>query len=328
MPVTMRDVAAAAGVSRTTVSHILNGEGGRGYNAVTSSRVLAAARRLGYRRNAAAQAVSRGRFASLALLQDARLERTHFDPRLLLGLVERLAAHGRLLTVASYDDGSGSPDLPRIVSELAADALLLNYHTALPAALLAAVRSGPPAVWINRRERHDCVWADDHAAGERAVRELLARGHRRIAYVDPRLTLPGHAAHYSRSDRHTGYLEAMAAAGLPAETWLLERPLPFADYPAWYRERLIASGHPTACITNFWPSLLARVAHEVGSPQALVCVGGAQNSYDHEFACLDVDWHGLGVAAVDLALERLAGAGSARASRAVPPLATRLDLLG
>lgn len=51
----LRDVAAAAGVSVTTASHVLNGVPGRRILSATRARVLAMAAELGYRPNAVAQ---------------------------------------------------------------------------------------------------------------------------------------------------------------------------------------------------------------------------------------------------------------------------------
>src|SRR4051812_23811338 len=67
---TMRDVAQRAGVSSTTVSLVLNGRqpGGGSIPAETQQRVLEAARELGYRRNALAQAVISGHNRALGFL--------------------------------------------------------------------------------------------------------------------------------------------------------------------------------------------------------------------------------------------------------------------
>lgn len=323
----MRDVALAAGVSRTTVSHILNGESARGYNAVTCRRVMDAANRLGYRRNAAAQAISRGRFASLALLQDARIGRTWLDPELIIGLSDRLVERGCLLTVATYDDSERPADLPRIVAEIAADALLLNYHTELPPLLMDAITSGPPAIWLNRQDRAECVWHDDHGAGALAVRTLLGLGHRRIAYLDPRLSQGADYQHYSRRDRHRGYADAMAAAGLvPVSCEEIPRP-PFPDDQAWMRAVLDRHPECTALIANFWPGHLAGLAATRRDPPAVLAVCDPVNADGGLHAHIAPDWQAMGRIAVDLALERIAEPGPSRPGRAVPPRQLWLDRL-
>ncbi|WBP95363.1 LacI family DNA-binding transcriptional regulator [Mycolicibacterium neoaurum] len=64
--VTIRDVAEAAGVSATTVSHALNGKGE--VSPATIERVRAAARRLGYRPSPTARALRQGRNGALVLI--------------------------------------------------------------------------------------------------------------------------------------------------------------------------------------------------------------------------------------------------------------------
>jgi DNA-binding LacI/PurR family transcriptional regulator len=59
--VTSADVARAAGVSRTTVSFVLNGRPGWSIPDETRNRVLDAARELRYRPRAAARALAAGR---------------------------------------------------------------------------------------------------------------------------------------------------------------------------------------------------------------------------------------------------------------------------
>ncbi len=59
--VTTFDIAREAGVSRTTVSHVLNDQPGVNLSAKTKAHVLATARRLGYVPNSAAQMLVTGR---------------------------------------------------------------------------------------------------------------------------------------------------------------------------------------------------------------------------------------------------------------------------
>src|ERR1043166_5514499 len=67
-PVTARDVAARAGVSKPTVSLVLGGHPTARLSAATRARVQRAARELGYRPNLAARGLARGRSYAIGLL--------------------------------------------------------------------------------------------------------------------------------------------------------------------------------------------------------------------------------------------------------------------
>ncbi|MET0253414.1 MAG: LacI family DNA-binding transcriptional regulator [Terrimicrobiaceae bacterium] len=66
--VTTFDIAREAGVSRTTVSHVLNNQPGINLSAKTRARVRTTARRLGYVPNSAAQMLVTGRSRSIGLV--------------------------------------------------------------------------------------------------------------------------------------------------------------------------------------------------------------------------------------------------------------------
>ncbi len=68
MPVSINDVALRAGVSRGTVSHVLNGNSHIGIAAATQERVLRAAAELGYHPNRLARSLGRRRTDTLGLV--------------------------------------------------------------------------------------------------------------------------------------------------------------------------------------------------------------------------------------------------------------------
>jgi DNA-binding LacI/PurR family transcriptional regulator len=81
MAVSIKDVAAKAGVSIATVSHVLNGT--RGTRPATRDRVLEAIRELGYAQNQSARNLARGRSSLLGLIiSDIRNPFFQKSPRL------------------------------------------------------------------------------------------------------------------------------------------------------------------------------------------------------------------------------------------------------
>ena len=67
-PITSAEVARQAGVSRTTVSFVLNGVRNKGISESTRARVLAVARAMGYQPNAAARSLASGSTGTVALV--------------------------------------------------------------------------------------------------------------------------------------------------------------------------------------------------------------------------------------------------------------------
>ena len=214
--VTLRDVARRAGVSIPTVSRVLAGKADSiRIGKACQERVRRAADQLGFYPNAAARSIRTGRFGSVALLMPSEPNWGPLMPQLIEGLrsgLEEFDAHllitrltDRKLTDAAY--------VPRILRELTADGLLINYVTNIPPALAALIRLHRlPSIWINVKRPADCVYPDDYAAGGRAVQYLIDLGHRRIGWVDYHFD-GVHSDHYSVKDRLDGGMELARRTG-------------------------------------------------------------------------------------------------------------------
>ncbi len=248
--VTLQKIAETAGLSKATVGYILRGQGER-FTQESRDAVLRIASDLGYRSHGAARAMSLGRFGAIGLVNSTEFVRSHFSAALLQGIYLSLQEQGQQLTVASLSDESltDPEQLPRILSELSVDGLILNCSYAAPAGLPELLtRLQIPVVWLNTKLPTNAIFVDDHAAGLTATEHLLDLGHRRIAYLDPEIGRDDepHHWHYSMRDREAGYRETMHAAGReplvwrppfrrpPSETvdlcrkWLDQQPLPTA----------------------------------------------------------------------------------------------------
>jgi DNA-binding LacI/PurR family transcriptional regulator len=125
--VTIRDVAQAAGVSTTTVSDALSGNGR--LPATTRSRVAAVAGRLGYQANPAARSLRRRRVGGIGLYLPDEAGNFPYYLELAVGAASQALAHGMALTLIPH-----SPDPTRL--------------TAFPVDGLAAVHpvTGDPVV--------------------------------------------------------------------------------------------------------------------------------------------------------------------------------------
>ena len=96
--VNIRDVAAEAGVSVTTVSHVLNHFSGARVSEETRQRVEASAERLGYAANGLARGLRLQRSQTLGLLSD-EIATTPHAGRIILGAQETASARGWVLTI-------------------------------------------------------------------------------------------------------------------------------------------------------------------------------------------------------------------------------------
>lgn len=245
---TIDDIATQAGVSPKTVSNVLSGRlrATRRDAVARAERIRRVAAELNYRPNAAARAMSTGRFNAVAMLHGANVGKRFMPERLAAGLHEAAHQHGQHLLSATLPDSSLTDEeaMPAILQQLAVDGLLIDYIHDAPAGMIDLIHTHQlPAIWINHKRDHDCVYPDEVWPGRTMVQELAKLGHRKIAYVSRR-----NDAHYSVSDRETGYRHAMRDAGLTPRILPMRKSLP-EDELAGEWARLLATGDlPTAIV--------------------------------------------------------------------------------
>ena len=214
----LKDIAAATGVHEMTVSRALRNVGRMRQE--TRQRVLDAARAMGYRPHAAAAAMRTGRTGCIAMISGPRQQAAHLPPDAMSTIIETVASYGGYLAhsvLPGNADLFATEKLPRLLSRRMAEGVLLNCTPDEPAHFEEFFqRNSLPAVWLNHKRHCNAVYPDDVAAARKVTAQLLALGHRRIAFV--RLARENetnpHAEHDSVADRAAGYEEAMRQAGL------------------------------------------------------------------------------------------------------------------
>jgi LacI family transcriptional regulator len=243
MAVTLSDVASAAGMSLPATSQILNGKGS--YRAETIARVQAAARSLGYQPNVYAQAMARRSFGAYALLQSDNPSSSLMPRGMLAGFNAALAPKGLHLVMAFLPDRelTDVDAVPKILSHVLADGLLINYNAGYPAmAVKLLAEKGVPSVWLNVDHPTNAVMPDDFGGGRMIAEHLVAHGHRRLAWFDLHVGPGQNSLHYSTAARRDGFL-----AGAPGATVLgLRKDAPMSEIAVYLREVLQSSPRPTA----------------------------------------------------------------------------------
>jgi len=327
---TIATIAAEMGLSRATVTHVLNGRAKeQRIKAETRERVLKVAHDLGYRANAAARAIRASRFGNIALIQS--LYGQYLPSELLRGLTKAVADKDIRLVLAQVPDRVIDDEayLPHTLRELSVDGVIINRHIGFSELYLGHIqRLGIPAVFLNVKQEFDCVHPDDLKGGRVAADHLLQLGHERIAYVD---TDEPENKHYSKQDRRFGYEQAMQGAGKAPQVSLLPKVWPLPGQPVkdprveTARLMLEQKNRPTAIVAYELAEAMAVVhaAHTLGMrlPQDLSII-----QFHHR---IDLRYYlpiqtisnvmtEVGMEAVDMLLEKIVRPQSSLPARVVP----------
>ncbi|MBO0777457.1 MAG: LacI family DNA-binding transcriptional regulator [Ktedonobacteraceae bacterium] len=232
--VTSEQVARLAGVSRATVSRVLNGSAH--VSAETKKRIYMAMATLGYRANVFSRAAPphRTRMIALALfgskdglnLSQLTMTQCYFYLELLRFIEREVAKEGFDLFLPShpYDmfDAGGDPGLNYVLALQAKrveGVLTLALRSDDPR-IQGLCRSSIPAVFIDSffQGEHATYIKSDYMGGAgQAIEHLLRLGHRRIAFF------PGDPFTVTGTERLLGHQQAMARAGLVVDPQLVRQ---------------------------------------------------------------------------------------------------------
>ncbi len=205
----MRDVAELAGVSITTVSHVVNGT--RAVAEATKQRVLDAVEATGYTGNAIARSLATGGTRSLGVAISLVVNPYFAE---LIQVIEGEAARAgfTLLLVDTHDTPDTTRAAVHMLRSRRVDGLLLTPSPGpLSTALPDLHQLKTPIVLVDRLSGEgvvDQVGPENVGATAALVGHVAARGHRRIALIS------GAAGLATTAERTQGYRLGLRRAGL------------------------------------------------------------------------------------------------------------------
>jgi LacI family transcriptional regulator len=215
-PPTIFDVAAEAGVSKSTVSNVVRGV--EDVSEVTRERVLEAIDRLNYKPNTIARQFVQQRTTMLGVLL-GDLSNPYYAQ--MAQVVERAAfgfGYTTMFCNIEDEDEIAAAGVESLLGHRVAGIVFLAYVAQRSEVDQLLHDAGTPIVFLGLSEPWgDSVGPQDRAGGQLATEHLLELGHRRIRYVrTPLVEKTGDRARYA------GYRRAMLGAGqtpLPALEW-------------------------------------------------------------------------------------------------------------
>lgn len=212
----MNDVARVAGVSRKTVSRVINAEANVSNG--TKTRVLQAVRELSYIPNFMAQGLATGHSRCIGVVIGHSAEFAFSNPLLgevLKGIGQTIASRGfQVILVTQNIPGMVEP----LVRNQQVDGLLLMSVPLNDPVITALQGEGFPLQLTCKYTDTDIAFVDvDNRKGAlQATQHLISLGHERIGFID------GPLQHGSCRDRLAGYREALETADLAYEPTLVE----------------------------------------------------------------------------------------------------------
>jgi LacI family transcriptional regulator len=214
---TIQDIARLAGVSKTTVSRVLNHK--PDVDPVTRERILEIIQEQSFVPSITASGLAGGRNRLIGMLIPSLT--WPLIPDLLRGIADAIENTPYELVLYSIKDEDLERDRSEVINRLLATQLTAGLLAVFPARaskqLTQLYKQGFPVVIIDDQMEQTTPWVgtDNTAGAYSAVRHLINLGHRRIAHIQgPREYLASH-------DRYNGYCQALLEEGITPDPELV-----------------------------------------------------------------------------------------------------------
>lgn len=216
---TQEDVARLAGVSRATVSYVINNRSGGNIQIsdATRQRVLDAIEELGYQPNVAARSLRTRQTQLLAVMVPDLTN--PFYPLVIRGAQQVAEAQDYQILVYDSDDSPAREKafVDAMVRRLVDGVVLISFYLETED-VTRLTQAGTQVVAVGgqlRKAGVDVVATRERLAVHEVMRHLIQQGHRRIAHLAGSQDTPAGRI------RLQGYREALAEAGLPYDESLV-----------------------------------------------------------------------------------------------------------
>ncbi len=252
---TLEDVAKKAGVSRSTVSRVINGQAH--VAAQTRERVRRVIRELGYHPHSLARGLvtKRTRVVAMVIPETvSRLFSDQFFSLLLEGAVQGCNGRGYQLLLALFDNPQyGEKLYAQVLQNGYAEGVVIASTSPQDPLLHALHADRIPTVAVGRQPGFPYVDADNYRGGKLATEHLLSMGYRRIG------TITGPLDHLHVQDRLEGYRASLEQAGIPFQEKLVAEGK-FTEAGAMAATRQLLSVDPDALFVQS-DTMAAAVLH-------------------------------------------------------------------
>lgn len=218
---TQREIAEEVGVSRTTVSLVLNEVPGIRVSPETRQRILEAAQRLNYYPNAGARRLASGKTSTIGLVWHRGPNPTYRDaflPGLLEGVTRAAHKYGYHVMFRPIEPGETDDGYVELARSHHTDGIIFSGPRSDDPHLLKLHAERFPIVLHGQLPGTDIPSVDvDNVHGATvAVEHLLASAHRRVGIIT---NAP--LVYTASQQRLRGYKEALAEAGIPYDDCLV-----------------------------------------------------------------------------------------------------------
>jgi len=269
---TMDDVAKAANVSVTTVSHVLNGT--RKVHPETEKLVRAAIQEVGYIQNSLARSLAMSATNTIGVAIPTFSN--HYFSEVVRSIESECMKNGLMMLFSdTHDDPDQELKIVQAFHQRRVDGVVLAPADDGRLESLAYLRNNKiPAVLVDHllSQGFDQVGVKNKPAVQELITHLIGHGHRRIGFIS------GAAWNSTSAERVDGYRAALKAAGLPFDEALVccgESAIEPARVAT--RQLLALDARPTAIMTsnNLMTIGAMRALREAGIdvPQEMAFVG-------------------------------------------------------